>query len=64
MIIYCQILKQLVKRSYTPYLTLLKMLRTCMTVCYVTGFSVPEAMRAEAKYKVAVIRKSPKSQVY
>lgn len=35
-----------------------------MTVGYPTGFSVPEAMRAEVKNKVAVIRKSPKSQVY
>lgn len=38
--------------------------RTCMTVCYLAGFSVPEAMRAEVKNNVAVIRKSPKSQVY
>lgn len=35
-----------------------------MPVCYLTGSSVPEAMRAELKDKVTVIRKSPKSQVY
>lgn len=54
----------MLRDDYIGYLTVLQTVRTCMTVCYLTGFSVPEAMRAEFKNKVAVIRKSPKSQVY
>lgn len=64
MIIFCHILQQLTHVLLKDYILIFfQTVRTCMTVCYLTGFPVPEAVRAELKNQVAVIRKSPKSQV-
>lgn len=64
MIIFCHIPQRLAISRVERSFVVLQTVHTCVTLCDLTGFFVPEAMRAEVKNKVVVIRKSPKSQVY